>query len=149
MELESKEKKLGISTDIADNLPAVYMVLDQAKSIWNNLISNAIKYTPPGGKIKIGVSQEGSHIQGYVIDTGIGIPKEAKDKIFSDFYRAKNAKSLNITGTGLGLAIVKQIIEKAGGRIWCESEIDSGSSFYFTLPLTRNQETTADNSTAN
>ncbi|MFU8773826.1 MAG: sensor histidine kinase, partial [Anaerolineales bacterium] len=70
-----------------------------------------------------------------VIDDGIGIPEAAKESIFSDFYRAKNAKSLNIPGTGLGLAIVKQIIEKAGGKIWFESEVNKGSSFYFSLPL--------------
>ena len=142
LKAEAKEKKLEISTEIPANLPPVYMIAEQVKSVWTNLISNAIKFTPTGGKIYIGLQRVNSHLHGYVRDTGIGIPDDAKDKIFSDFYRAKNAKSLSIPGTGLGLAIVKHIVEKAEGKIWYESEIGSGSSFYFSLPIADNHDVT-------
>jgi two-component system, sensor histidine kinase and response regulator len=142
LKAEAKEKKLEISTEIPANLPPIYMIAEQVKSVWTNLISNAIKFTPTGGKIYIGLRKVNSHLQGYVRDNGIGIPDDAKDKIFSDFYRAKNAKSLNIPGTGLGLAIVKHIVEKAEGKIWYESEIGSGSSFYFSLPIAGNHDVT-------
>jgi two-component system, sensor histidine kinase and response regulator len=142
LKAEAKEKKLEISTEIPANLPPIYMIAEQVKSVWTNLISNAIKFTPTGGKIYIGLRKVNSHLQGYVRDNGIGIPDDAKDKIFSDFYRAKNAKSLNIPGTGLGLAIVKHIVEKAEGKIWYESEIGSGSSFYFSLPIAGKHDVT-------
>ena len=79
--------------------------------------------------------QENSTLLGQVHDTGIGIPSDAREKIFTEFYRAGNAKDLNIPGTGLGLAIVKQIIEKVGGEISFESEIGQGSQFSFILPI--------------
>lgn len=135
LEPQAAEKNIRLTTDIAPDLPTVFMPADYLKSIWTNLISNAIKYTLPGGKVNILLRQEEDMIKGVVQDTGIGIPADGMDKLFSEFYRAKNAKELNIPGTGLGLAIIKQIIEKAGGKIWVESEIDKGTTFTFTLPL--------------
>jgi signal transduction histidine kinase len=134
-EPELSEKNIKISLDVPSNLPCIYFLADQLKSVWTNLISNAIKYSRPGGQIKIGINNENSELKCYVIDNGIGIPEESKDKIFSDFFRAKNAKSLNIPGTGLGLAIVKQIIENVRGKVWFESDVNKGTSFYFTLPI--------------
>jgi signal transduction histidine kinase len=135
LEPQAAEKNLRLVADIAPDLPPVYMPADHVKSIWTNLISNAIKYTPAGGKINILLRQENSQIAGVVQDTGIGIPPDGMDQLFSEFYRARNAKELNIPGTGLGLAIIKQIIEKAGGEIRVESEVDKGSTFTFTLPI--------------
>jgi signal transduction histidine kinase len=103
--------------------------------VWTNLISNAIKYTPENGSIAILLCQQDKEVLGQVKDTGIGIPEEAKASLFTEFFRAKNAKDLNLPGTGLGLAIVKQIIENAGGRIWVESEVGKGSTFSFVLPV--------------
>lgn len=135
MEPQAAEKGLVVAAVIPPDLPPVRIAADQAKSIWTNLISNAVKYTPSGGRISIQLRKENSTIEGQVIDTGIGIPDDARESLFSEFYRAKNAKELNIKGTGLGLAIVKQIIEKAGGKIWAESEIGNGSKFTFVLPI--------------
>jgi len=140
MEPEAKEKNIDLTSEIPADLPPVFIAADQLKSVWINLISNAIKFTLPGGKVQVGVRRENSQLLGFVQDTGIGIPEDAKEKIFSDFYRAKNAKSLNIPGTGLGLSIVKHIIEKAGGKIWVESEVGLGSTFYFSLPISTNNE---------
>lgn len=135
LEPQAAEKNLRLTADIAPNLPPVYMPADHVKSIWTNLISNAIKYTPPGGKINILLLRETSQIIGVVQDTGIGIPADGMDQLFSEFYRARNAKELNIPGTGLGLAIIKQIIEKAEGEIRVESETGKGSTFTFSLPV--------------
>ncbi len=135
LEPQVKEKGMTLSVDIAPDLAPVFLAADQMKSIWTNLISNAIKYTPPQGSISIRLSQDDSRIVGEVADTGIGIPEDARDHLFSEFFRARNAKELNIPGTGLGLAIVRQIVEKAGGEISVESEVGKGSKFTFYLPI--------------
>src|SRR3972149_6514514 len=135
LEPQASEKKIPIMKNISSGLDPSCMAADQVASIWMNLISNAIKYTQPGGEIHILLKQEDSEVLGQVKDTGIGIPDDAKKHLFSEFFRAKNAKVLSISGTGLGLAIVKQIIEKAGGKIWFESELGKGSAFTFVLPI--------------
>ncbi len=134
LEPQATEKGLNVKVDIAPDLAPVFMAADQMKSVWSNLISNAIKYTPSQGSISIRLNQDDSHIVGEVSDTGIGIPEDARGNLFSEFFRARNAKELNIPGTGLGLAIVKQIVEKAGGKISVESEVGKGSKFTFFLP---------------
>lgn len=131
---QATEKGLHINTEITPDLPPACLQPEQVKSIWGNLISNALKYTPSGGQVTVRLSQEDGKLLGQVQDTGIGIPEEAKDSLFTEFFRAKNAKSKDIPGTGLGLAIIKQIIEKAGGEIWVESQVDLGSTFSFRLP---------------
>ena len=136
LEPQAIGKKINLIPDIAAGLAPIRMAADQVTSIWTNLISNAIKYTLPGGEIHILLKQEDSEVLGQVKDSGIGIPDDAKEHLFSEFFRAKNAKALSISGTGLGLAIVKQIVEKAGGKIWFESEVGKGSGFTFVLPIT-------------
>lgn len=134
LEPQATEKGLNLIVEIAPDLAPVFIAADQMKSVWTNLISNAIKYTPSQGSISIRLNQDDSHIVGEVADTGIGIPEDARESLFSEFFRARNAKELNIPGTGLGLAIVKQIVEKAGGEISVESEVGKGSKFTFFLP---------------
>jgi signal transduction histidine kinase len=129
------EKKLHIECEVAAQLPPVNINPDHAASIWTNLISNAIKYTPSGGKITICLHEKDRMIEGVVIDTGIGIPEDAAENLFIEFFRARNAKDLNIPGTGLGLAIVKQIVNKAGGKISAEPNTGSGTKFVFVLPV--------------
>jgi signal transduction histidine kinase len=133
-EPQAVEKGLTLSCQVDPHLPPAAISPDQAKSVWTNLISNAIKYTPSGGKITVSLQEESGSLCGQVTDTGIGIPEDARANLFSEFFRARNAKALNIPGTGLGLAIVRQIIEKAGGEIQVESEVDRGSNFIFRLP---------------
>jgi signal transduction histidine kinase len=128
------EKGLQVTADISLGLPPACLPPDQIKSIWANLISNAVKYTPSGGQVIVRLRQQDGDLLGEVQDNGIGIPEESKDSLFTEFFRAQNAKALGIPGTGLGLAIIKQIIEKAGGKIWVESQIGQGSTFSFTLP---------------
>ncbi len=99
-----------------------------------NLVSNAIKYTPAKGEITIHMGLEGDELRWAVRDSGIGIPRDAQRRLFEKFFRADNAVTLETEGTGLGLYLVRLIIERFGGRIWCESEEGEGSTFVVALP---------------
>jgi heavy metal sensor kinase len=100
-----------------------------------NLLDNAIKFTPKGGHIQVGVASENGHAKLCVVDKGIGIPPEAIPHIFERFYRAEPSRSKRIPGVGLGLALAKWIVEKHRGRITVESESGRGTSFTVWLPL--------------
>jgi signal transduction histidine kinase len=110
---------------------------DKIKQVMFNLISNAIKYSPKGGEISVNASVENDFIKIGVKDQGLGIPEEAKKKLFTKFFRVDNDDRRKIGGTGLGLAICKEIINAHGGNVWADSIHGQGSTFYFTLPLTK------------
>jgi signal transduction histidine kinase len=135
MAARAQERGITIHADVDPELPLVLSNNDQIRSVWNNLISNAIKYNRDDGRVDIKLHCEGDRIVGSVSDTGIGIPAEAMTRLFSEFFRADNAKAASRMGTGLGLSIVKEIIEHSGGQITCESEIDKGTTFRFWLPV--------------
>jgi len=99
-----------------------------------NLIENAIKYTPPGGRITVSLKNAPKEIELSVRDSGVGIPKDQQKRVFIKFFRGANVVRMETEGTGLGLFITKNIIDSHGGRIWFESEEGKGSSFYFALP---------------
>jgi signal transduction histidine kinase len=103
-------------------------------TILRNLISNAIKFTYPGGKIVISSDKKPDELMISISDNGIGIKKEVIDKLFriDETYIAPGTQEEK--GTGLGLILCKEFIEKHGGKIWVESEVDKGSTFYFTIP---------------
>jgi signal transduction histidine kinase len=106
------------------------------KQVMFNLLSNATKFTPDGGSIKIGLKKEGDKLSVSVSDSGVGITPEEQKKLFQAFYQASGGIKGKTPGTGLGLAITKSIVEKHGGEIWVESEGQGkGSCFTFTLPL--------------
>lgn len=111
------------------------------KEIVTNLVSNAIKYTPDGGEVKIIIKGRRTNILIQVSDSGWGIPKEFQDQVFSKFFRAQNIVKRETTGTGLGLYLVKGLVDALEGEIWFESGEDSGTSFFFTIP--RAKRTTA------
>ena len=104
------------------------------RELWTNLVSNAIKYTPTGGKVKIRLSSQDGFIIGEVADTGIGIAQNDLPHLFEEFYRTDQAKAFARHGTGLGLSIVKQIVQECGGDIHVESELGTGTTFTFRLP---------------
>lgn len=131
---QAAQKDVRLAAEIPAETPPVRGVMAEFKSVWSNLIGNAIKYTPAGGAVAIRLWAEGEQVIGQVRDTGIGIPPEALDRLFTEFYRADNAKAIAAHGTGLGLAITKQIIEGAGGQITAASELGNGSTFTFILP---------------
>lgn len=99
-----------------------------------NLTSNAVKYTPPGGRIALRLGAGPDGVEWAITDSGIGIPKEAQRRLFEKFFRADNVLAVETEGTGLGLYLVRLIVEKHGGRVWCESEEGRGSTFAFALP---------------
>ncbi len=109
----------------------------QMKQVWTNLVSNAVKYTPSGGKVAITLKVERGMVCGAVADTGIGIKPEELPHIFEDFYRTDTAKQVSRQGTGIGLSIVKGVVERYGGTVGVESEYGVGSTFRFTLPQMR------------
>ena len=106
----------------------------QLTSMFTNLIENAVKYTPPGGRVEVRGGFEGSEIVIRVSDTGIGIPEGKLPRIFERFYRVDKARSKETGGTGLGLSIVKHIAENHGGRVTVESTLGEGSAFTVYLP---------------
>lgn len=116
-------------------LPAVKMDPEKISLALGNLIDNALVYTPPGGKITVILENFGDCAKVSVKDTGIGVPKDSLDKLFTRFFRAKNAVSVKTEGSGLGLYIVKNIIMMHGGEIWAESKEGEGTTFSFTIPF--------------
>jgi len=100
-----------------------------------NLVDNAVKYTPSGGIVTVGLSVRDDQSVIRVSDTGIGIAPDDQVRLFEKFYRVKRRDTMGIKGTGLGLAIVKSIVERHGGRVWVDSDLDQGSTFYISLPL--------------
>jgi two-component system phosphate regulon sensor histidine kinase PhoR len=110
---------------------------DAMNQVFGNLIENALKYGKAGGRIRVGAQLLESEVEFSVKDFGPGIAFEHLERIFERFYRVDKARSRESGGTGLGLAIIKHIVQAHGGRIWAESELGSGATFHFTLPLAR------------
>ena len=141
------EKKIHLKPSVADNVPIIQADTKLLRMVFQNLLSNSVKYTPEGGTIEFAIwkVKKGEQINVKtatedsiaikVADTGYGIPKDQQDKIFTKFFRADNVREKDTEGTGLGLYIVKSIIEHSGGRIWFESEEDKSTTFYVTLPV--------------
>jgi len=105
------------------------------REIFSNLISNAIKYSPDGGLIRVGGWAEEGEVQVYVSDEGVGIPATEQERIFDRFTRVDNSLTRKTPGAGLGLFLVKAVIEAHGGRVWVESQPGQGSTFNFTIPI--------------
>jgi len=128
-------RKQSLKVEVEEGLPPVHVDKAKVRQVLLNLLSNATRFTPDGGKLKIEAVREGDWCQVSVIDNGIGIKKEDQERMFEPFYQLDNPLTKEKGGTGLGLTLVKQIIERHGGRIWVESEYGKGSRFTFTLPL--------------
>jgi signal transduction histidine kinase len=103
----------------------------------DNLVSNALKFTRPGGKVNVSARDKGEFLLVEVSDDGIGIPLQDREKIFERFYRASNRAEVNAPGTGLGLAIAREVVAKHGGKIWFDSEPEQGTTFRFVVPAAR------------
>ncbi len=133
------EQKINFKEVYSGDLPDIVTDLFLLKTIFNELITNAISYTPPEGTITLTISVDSSRANTFLItiaDTGYGIPKDEQDKIFSKMYRAANAKEKVMGGTGLGLYIVKLILQLNGGDIWFTSEENKGTTFSIAIPFT-------------
>jgi signal transduction histidine kinase len=126
---------LSLTMEIPRNLPRVVVDPSRLRSILQNLLDNAVKYTPPKGRIQVRAVRDGDQVEVTVSDTGVGIPPEAGEFIFEPFYRVQGMAPLRgQPSTGLGLALTKRLVEAHGGRISFESVQGKGSTFRFTLP---------------
>ena len=131
----ANEKHLRFSINLPQSLPDVAADRRRIAEVLQNLLDNAIQYTPAGGEIVVSASAGGQEVTFTVSDTGIGIPQVDQPRIFERFYRVDVARSREVGGTGLGLSIAKHLVEAHGGRIWVESEVGRGSQFHFTVPV--------------
>ena len=131
MELTAKEKKVNLVKKYPELLPQVLCDKDRINQVIENLIGNALKFTPENGTVTVEAKQTGNDVVISVEDTGIGISPENQEKVFNTFFQV----SSKYGGTGLGLTICKNIVEAHHGRMWVESEVGKGSKFSFTLPF--------------
>jgi signal transduction histidine kinase len=130
-EVKPVDKNLSIQVDLPPDL-LIDADRNALHDIFINLLSNAFKFTDDGGQISITASQRDQSALLQIRDTGMGIPGDKLQKIFDEFYQVEGGKH---GGTGLGLAIAKRWVEEHSGKIWVESQLGKGSTFYFTLPL--------------
>jgi PAS domain S-box-containing protein len=135
---EDEIKRKNIKLDFKKpekRLPKINMDVEKIKLAIQNLLDNAIRYTPPGGKVTIDLKHGKKEVEFSIKDSGVGIPKDQQSRIFTRFFRGANVMRMDTEGSGLGLYIVKNIIEAHGGRVWFESEEGKGTTFYFNLPV--------------
>ncbi len=133
----AKAKKIKIEFENNLNAVSLKMVKSDLEKVLRNLINNAVRYTPEGGKIRINAKRSNDKIIITIQDTGIGIPKEDLAKIFDEFYRSKNAREFVNFGSGLGLSLVKQIVESYQGTIEVQSELNKGTTFILSFPINK------------
>jgi two-component system phosphate regulon sensor histidine kinase PhoR len=137
--LQAKEKEITFKIDVDDEMPVIMghpVRLGQAIS---NLVGNALKYTPPRGRVTVAAQAENQKIVVQVSDTGPGIPPAKQAGLFGKFYKVGAKETRAQEGHGLGLAIVKSVVEAHGGRAWVESTVGQGSTFAFALPLEKDE----------
>ena len=136
---------IALSADIPAGLEEAEITADERKikQVVFNLLSNASKFTPDGGAIKLGLRRNGGEFLVVVTDNGIGVPMEYQQKIFEDFYQIRSGLTSKTRGTGLGLALCKRLVEMHGGRIWVVSEgAEKGSAFSFSIPVKQSSKIT-------
>ncbi|RME47730.1 MAG: response regulator [Caldilineae bacterium] len=131
----ARNKNITLRVDLPPDLPPLHSDRQKLELVVMNLLANAIKFTPPGGKVTVSGHADSHRLTMSVCDTGIGIPKKEFKRIFERFYQVENSLNREHEGIGLGLSIVKGMLERCGGEIEVESEVGKGSTFTFTLPL--------------
>ncbi len=134
-EAGARDKGIAIRFEAPADLPPISGDRQGLDEVFTNLITNAVKYSPPGSAISLSAQEENDYLSVRVGDTGYGISEEDIDRIFTRFYRVKDSRTREIHGTGLGLAIVKSIVEAHHGRIKVESRLDEGTTFTVLLPF--------------
>ena len=132
---EGQTKGHKLSMKVENEIPILSLDRDMFSNVINNLVGNAVKYSPDGGNITVVIEKNKKHVRIAVEDEGMGIPSEKAAKVFDKFFRVDSSLNRATCGTGLGLSTVKYIIEAFGGKIWVESELGKGSKFIFNLPL--------------
>jgi PAS domain S-box-containing protein len=132
---QAKDKDIVLTFNLPPKLPLVKGDRDKILMALHNLVGNALKYTPAGGRVTVNVNSSGKNLIVEVEDTGIGISQEDAERLFERFYRAKDPRVGKITGTGLGLSIAREVVRLHGGDISVESQLNQGSTFTMTLPV--------------
>lgn len=131
--IQKQAVKVGVN--VPEDVPLLKIDKDRIEQVFENLLSNALKYTPEGGNIAISAKMGGGNsVEVSVSDNGVGIPKERLVQVFDKFKRVDDGRSA-VMGTGLGLSIVKHIVNAHGGRVWVKSKVGEGSTFTFSLPV--------------
>jgi signal transduction histidine kinase len=134
VEAGAKAKNIKLTCSIMPGVDEVHGSQIYVEETIANFLANSVKYTPAGGSVDLRIGDAGASVLIRVTDTGMGIPAEDMPHLFTEFFRARNAKAAEHTGTGLGLSIAKEVAERHKGRVWAESEEGKGSTFYFSLP---------------
>jgi PAS domain S-box-containing protein len=136
----AESKGLTIQAGVAEGLRGVEADREELIRLFNNLVSNAIKYNRPEGTVTVTAESDGPYVRVSVTDTGVGISEEGVGKLFGEFFREKTSATRNVTGTGLGLSIVKRIVDFYHGRVDVHSKLGEGSTFTVRLPCKRGTE---------
>jgi len=139
VQVKAKEKSIDLSYELAPSIDEVYGEEVLIEETITNLLLNAVKYTPCGGKVRMEVKDQAESVLLQISDTGIGVPQEDLVRIFEEFYRAPNARAIERDGTGLGLSFAKQVVERHGGKIWALNNPAGGSTFSLTIPKQANK----------
>jgi signal transduction histidine kinase len=134
-EAQARDKKISLEFDLPPKLPILQADRDKISLALHNLVGNALKYTPDGGRVTVTASVEKGRVSIAVSDSGIGIGPEDVEKVFEKFYRCQNAVASHVKGSGLGLPITREVARLHGGDVTVESEPGSGSTFTLTLPI--------------
>ena len=136
----TKDQKLSFERKLPDKPILVEIDPDKLTQVIDNIISNALKYSPEGGKVTFKIKEQDDEVIVSIADQGVGIPKGNVEKIFGRFYRVDKARTRKLGGTGLGLAIAKEMVEAHDGRIWARSIEGKGTTIFFSLPYVKYEE---------
>ncbi len=134
-EISVAGRDVRVQTEVPEDLPPVWADRERVHQVLYNLLDNAVRFTPPGGEVRVRASRHNGSCEVQVTDTGPGIPPEHLPRVFERFYRVDASRSREDGGTGIGLAIARSVVEAHGGHIHAESEVGKGSVFSFDLPV--------------
>lgn len=135
LEVAARERSISLSVEAAPDLPQTMVDRDRICQVLRNLLDNALRYTPSGGRVDVRATTAAKQVKVSVADTGSGIAPEDIPHVFDRFYRADGSRARTTGGSGLGLAIVKQLVEAHGGQVWAESQPGKGGEFHFCVPV--------------
>jgi signal transduction histidine kinase len=134
-EARQSTERHTLALRLPSNLPSIEADADRVSQVVTNLITNAVRYSPDGGEIRVAAEARPDAVVVSVSDQGIGIPADRLGQVFEKFYRVDNRVTRTVSGTGLGLAISRELVQAHGGDIWVESTPGRGSTFSFSLPF--------------
>lgn len=138
------DNRISLTYTIADDTPDFLADPEQIRRTLVNLIENAVKFTSPGGQVCVSAEGQGGMVVMAVEDNGIGIPPELQSRVFDRFFRGQQTGTEHISGSGLGLSLVKAVVDNHGGKVWLESQVGAGTTFYVVLPALPRQSFSTD-----